>query len=345
MNISITNACNRRCAYCFQKDWYLSKKAGNRDDETLIEMPVEEFAALCDWTHFSVIKIMGGEPLLHSKLDEILKTAAQKEKRITLISNISSEREQFDELYPVLTDEKSPVEGILVNTDYPASQEQVFLENFEKLCHSKLHLTLSTTLLPETGKIAQSAARLKKIIKIFCETRPDVSPGIRLAPFCPSPATKEPLKRYDFTQDVMAFFNTLYMESVRVFNFDCPVNLCEMDYGLVDACRELGYVIKTGPCNPEQGMPFDVLVDHSVIWCSSSPFLRLDDWRQYSSHAEAIKALSQKYYDWWRTNKVCRECKTCEYLNPGYCNGLCVAKNRIALVNGVIPIHSKGRTA
>ena len=49
MNVSITNACNRRCEYCFQRDWYLSKKANSTTDESVIEMTTEEFAHLCDW--------------------------------------------------------------------------------------------------------------------------------------------------------------------------------------------------------------------------------------------------------------------------------------------------------
>lgn len=66
MNISITNECNRRCQYCFQKDWYLPQKV---NDHSLIkEMTVEQFEQVILWYMKSYIvrhddiRLLGGEP-------------------------------------------------------------------------------------------------------------------------------------------------------------------------------------------------------------------------------------------------------------------------------------------
>ena len=86
VNLSITNACNRRCAYCFQKDWYLSKKTNAFTDESVREMPLEEFEKLCTWVgkRNKTLKLLGGEPLLYSKLPELLDIAEKAKRRLSL---------------------------------------------------------------------------------------------------------------------------------------------------------------------------------------------------------------------------------------------------------------------
>lgn len=62
MNISITNLCNRRCEYCFQRGWYLSNKAYH--DRSVNEMNINVFKDIIRWVGSqSNISIMGGEPL------------------------------------------------------------------------------------------------------------------------------------------------------------------------------------------------------------------------------------------------------------------------------------------
>ena len=43
MNLSITNECNRRCEYCFQKSWYLANKK-----EDIKEMSLEDISRIID---------------------------------------------------------------------------------------------------------------------------------------------------------------------------------------------------------------------------------------------------------------------------------------------------------
>lgn len=335
MNISITNACNRRCAYCFQKDWYLSKKANKFTDESVVEMPPNEFEALCSWGEsLQTFKLMGGEPLLYSSLPEILEIAKRHEKWITFISNISVEESVLESISKHLDGEKECVKSFLINTDYPASQEKTFKKNLEFLCEKNISLAFSTTLLPGKEEIEKSRLRIEELAEIYKEVRGTIEGmRIRLAPFCPNPTDSTGFKVYNFTQDVIAFINSMYPTGITSYGFDCPINLCELDSDFVDACRRMQISLKIRQCGPETGMPFDILVDHSVIWCSSANFIRLNDWRDYPNFETARYELSCLYYDWWRSHSEISACKECSKHNPGYCSGLCIAKTKNLLGN------------
>ena len=85
MNLSITNECNRRCEYCFQKSWYL---ANNHNE--IKEMSIETIEKYFEWMgEEQHLNIMGGEPLLHSKFLDILELAKKYDKKITIFSNIT----------------------------------------------------------------------------------------------------------------------------------------------------------------------------------------------------------------------------------------------------------------
>lgn len=341
MNVSITNACNRRCEYCFQRDWYLSKKANSTTDESVIEMTTEEFAHLCDWAgRLPCLKLLGGEPLLHSRVTDLVKIAKERGKQIAFISNISADEEKFDECYALVAAEDTNVRSFLINTDYPASQEAIFKRNLEKLCESKNELSFSTTLLPGSREVAKARKRIEELAEIYHDIRKTMNGfRVRLAPFCPNPTNPTDFRLYDFTSDVIEFINSLYPTGIPEYGFDCPVNLCELRSDFVDACRENGTMVRVNRCSPESGMPFDILVDHSVIWCSSANFLKLDDWRAFESFDAARHALSRQYYAWWRTHGEARKCRSCEQHHPGYCDGLCIAKTaNVERTEQVIPI-------
>ena len=329
MNISITNECNRRCAYCFQKDWYLSKKAGLPDDETVKEMPVSEFAALCDWApKVKVMKVLGGEPLMHSRLTEMMDTAIAKGKQMAFISNISVEAEAFDRFAEYCRREGF-IKSVLINTDYPKKQEGIFKRNLEVLCRTQTELSFSTTLLPGEKAIADSQKRIAECADVYRSARGSIEGfRVRLAPFCPNPTNSTGFQIYDFTDDIISFVNGLAPTGIEEYGFDCPVNLCELRSDFIDAARNMQFTVRTRQCSPETGMPFDILVDHSVIWCSSANFLRLNDWRDYPNFDTAKHELSKQYYAWWRSHGYGEKCRSCGKLNPGLCSGFCIAKSQ-----------------
>lgn len=324
MNISITNACNRRCQYCFQKDWYLPKKA---NDPTLVrEMSVKDFTDLVLWFNESednkeTVRLLGGESLLHSRFVELCHILEDFNLSYLTISNISVESEQFRK---VLESTKKSV-GWLVNTDYPKSQREVFLTNYKALCESEQEVAVSTTLLPH--RVKESAFRMRELVKLYRELRGNTDTlRIRLSPFTPNPITGQ-WKPYDFSVEVCEFFNEVWQEGQTQAHFDCKVQFCELSESCIEAFRQSGISVPTGQCT-HQNCPFDVLVDGSVIWCSSARFLKLNSWRDYKDYADAIEALRQQWLDAWKKMSYPKKCLSCAQFNPAKCWSFCIAKNR-----------------
>jgi len=331
MNVSVTNACNRRCEYCFQKDWYLAKKATPGPGSGVVEMSPEEFDRLCQWAvDRSHIKLMGGEPLLHSHLPSLIEVARKYGKTISFISNISIDPAGFKGLLREFDKNEGTVRGFLVNTDYPAAQEADFKENLEYLFKNQPYLpALSTTLLPDLEETRKAVQRIKELGEIYKSINGNdiANLRVRVSPYAPNPRDFVQYEICDFTDIALELLKSLSDYGLRSVNFDCPVNCCEIWGEMLDEIRRAGTVqIRTRACAPNAGMPFDVLVDHSVIWCSSASFIRLSDWREYQNVIEARSALEEKYYKWWNEHDENANCSACKERVCKRCSGLCIAK-------------------
>ena len=75
MNLIITNQCNRRCEYCFQKDWFLSNSK-----EEIKEMDLDTIEKIFQWYKGNELKVLGGEPLLYSNLNGFFDLAKKYNK-------------------------------------------------------------------------------------------------------------------------------------------------------------------------------------------------------------------------------------------------------------------------
>lgn len=319
MNLSITNLCNRRCDYCFQKTWYLSKKA--YADDSVKEISLDEFDKFLDWLGEKnrEVKLMGGEPLLHSKIDELLSIADKKDKGVVLISNISVDPEIMDKVL-----EHKNIISFLVNTDYPDSQKEVFFQNLEKITKEqvnrekqKFSISLSSTLLPNENELLKSANRLASCLELIKQYRniDDFGISVRLSPYCPMP--NEKFIPFDYSTILANFFNVVWKHGVVDTNFDCTVNKDEINDQAYKAYRSAGINIDRENCTCERGMPLDILIDGSVIWCSSCNFIRLNSWKDYDSLETVTEVLREKWYEEFHKFNI---------EIPDFNTGFCLAK-------------------
>ena len=88
MNIILTNFCNGKCPYCFAADTMYGEKSQNLEDE----FSIKDFSLVLDHLYTNnpnqAVRLLGGEPTKHSRLDEILNMIIQKGfKRIIIFSN------------------------------------------------------------------------------------------------------------------------------------------------------------------------------------------------------------------------------------------------------------------
>lgn len=296
MNISITNLCNRRCQYCFQKNWYLSDKA--TFDKSVIEMSVSEYDSILTWADsLSGVKLMGGEPLLHSQIGDFIDVTANHNKTCCLITNLSVDCNKLQ----FVTNNKhySCVKALLINSDYPTNQRELFLTNFQYVCGLDQEISVSSTLLPDERLIMQAAMRIRELASIYKATHPDTPFRVRLSPYCPNP--NEKFIPFDYSLVLADFLNTIWAEGSFPVGFDCTVLDSEINPQATDAYRSGGITIRKEPCFNRA--PFDLLVDGSIIWCSSCNYIKLKSWRDYDCFETAKNTLIQKHLDYY--NKHC----------------------------------------
>ena len=305
MNISITNQCNRRCNYCFQKRWYLSKN--------VVEIEPKQFDALLTWIGpRKSINILGGEPLMHSKLYDIFTVLQQHNQRIVFITNLS-----YD-IGPVLK-AKDHINMILINTDYPDNQQNVFYQNVIEVLRNNMHMCFSTTLLPYNQWKQASLNRLINIRNLYFKIHQTFRGlSFRISPY--SPNTEFRYEIHDFSQDLIKFVQTLKIDKNINVTLDCALNHCEIS----QHCRSIldSFSVNMPRVCNERNCAFDILVDGSIIYCSSAREIKLDNWRDYPTLKDARKALTQKYNEYMQQHTGCST--NCVYYND--CMHACAGK-------------------
>lgn len=321
MNVSITNECNRRCEYCFQKSWYLAK-----DKDHIKEMSVDTFKEILTWCNSDYgFNILGGEPLLHSNINDILIAARDASKYIVLITNLIVPYEKISYIVDNFTNK--PIFNWLLNTDYFDTQEKVFLKNISIL--KDTNITLSVTLLPDDKKIKKSLSRMNTIIGILKDTNNNIS--IRISPTTPNYLSTYNNK-FDYTKNIIKYIDSVWKQYKKCsIEFDCHINYCEIDVDQLedhfgdDAEKYLNY--HTNVCD---NGAIDILVDNSVIWCSSCKHIKVDDFRNYDNLNVCRNELYKQWKQYWKSTKLKCNYQICDKFNPAKCSGLCAGRNYIA---------------
>ena len=173
--------------------------------------------------------------------------------------------------------------------------------------------------MPDKNKIKLSCDRLINILKKSRINKKYI--GIRISPSEPDYFNNyEP---YNYTLDIYDMYLRLNRVRPNVFfNFDCPVNACEIDF---DFYENKGANITFNGRSCSNDMPFDIMPDKSAIWCSSLNFIKVNNIFDYDSIDDCIQDFIKQYNDYWTKNKLQCNYKTCGKYRM--CPGLCIAKN------------------
>ena len=314
MNLSITNECNRCCPFCFQKSWYLAKSK-----ENVKEMSLQNIEKILNWCIEDKIKLLGGEPLLHSQFLQIVKLFEKYNKTFGLLTNLNIENALFKSIFSTRF---TNYRGMLINTDYHKNQQGDFFNNLDFLLRTGYPFKLGTTLLPSEAGLKLSITRLLNVLSCLDSNK---EYSIRISPMTPN-HDKE-TKLFNFSNIIFEFIDTLSSKNKKLqFCFDCPLTACEFDPDVLDAFRKnksISFI--TGSCYEHP--PFDVLVDNSAIWCGSSNHIKINNIFDYANSKEVLKALKDKYIEYWRKTQINCDYKNCNKFNPAYCMGTCIGKN------------------
>ena len=315
MNISITNECNRRCDFCFQKEWYLSN-----DKIPKREMSLDNIQKILNLSKLrDRIGILGGEPLLYSDLDGLFNLFRNNNRHINiLLTNFNVEDSKIN----ILIDNLDIIDHILINCDYNINQEKQFKNNISKLPKDYLEYTLGTTLLFNEEYINKSLKRILSTLELL--DRKD--PMIRIAPMTPNYQNKYNIDN-KFGEYILYFIdNILEKYPLATFNFDCQINNCEVSIDTIEYIyKNYRNIISYDLTSCEFYPPIDVLVDNSAIWCCSSKFININNIFDYNNTEEIYTALRVKYYKFMQEHFNKTDCTKCELLHRP-CEGLCIAK-------------------
>ncbi len=126
MNVNLTTYCHLKCPYCFAVD--LWESAGNKQDDK--EISIKNLKIVIDFMKKSGLRefrMIGGEPTLHSKFEEIYNTISDNGFSVTIFSNgiITKEKVEF------LSKQKN-IRNICINVQHPDgySSEQCEMLDF-----------------------------------------------------------------------------------------------------------------------------------------------------------------------------------------------------------------------
>lgn len=136
----ITEKCNYKCNYCYQKN-NIKKK---HSSQQLIEKISELFNKLDDsW----LIKIIGGEPLIHPNIDEIIKSIVRNGHKISFTTNFSSSLNKLKEIIDICGDKLEYITASLHLTEVRDIDGFITKAiEFNKIKNRKTNFTVTSVL-------------------------------------------------------------------------------------------------------------------------------------------------------------------------------------------------------
>ncbi len=308
MNISITSRCNRECSFCFQKDWYRNKYE---------DMTLQNVISILEWANIKKIGILGGEPLLHPNIIEILQECKKRNITIKFMTNLIAKTDTIKTII-----EKGLVGFWLINGHYTKEQRDIFLNNLSLFNEESVAFSYTLTPYSDNKKIYSLISEVSNLLN-------DRDINIRLSPSQPY---KE-WKIFDYTEDIVYIIENCLSHKRIFFGFDCGINECDISNNVKKILKNFPDIIKLDEFRNCNNDPiFDIMSDNSAVWCNSARFLKLNnifDYKNFHEARETMINLGKKYWENKKINKKCNECKS--YKNQ--CNGACIAKNEYILKN------------
>lgn len=309
MNLSLTNECNRRCKFCFQKNWYLSKEK--------TELSIDNVERFIQWYVPKYFKVIGGEPLLYSKFPELLELVRKYNKKVGIISNCTLDSK-------IIIENKDVISGILINSHYRPKEREIFLNNIKNFTKYNIPYSISYTLIPNglrNKSIENAINRFKDIFRLIPNDKMII---IRLSLM--SPDYDNTFTLYDYSIDLVTLLTKLYNLRGNIkITFDCALNACELQPEVFKVLRKINAEFRVGLC--DHNSPKDILVDLSMIWCSASKNIRLNNIFDYRNSDDACKEIQKKWREYWLNTEIICHHESCGKYNPGICTGFCAGRN------------------
>lgn len=308
--VRLTSVCNRKCCYCFAKD-YLSEMS-NQDEIDLKSM--EEILSMCEAEKIACIGWQGGEPTLHSKINEIIKLHIKHKVKAVVFTNGLVAKDTIIELSEI-------VDSVLVNCNEPQTySDDELLQLFENIqlmqdTYGKEKVAIGINIYSDkmdTSFIIDYALRSK-----INEVRIDITR--------PAPSNENLFIDYN---DINKTFNLakkthqlLLENNVEYVHFDCPFPFCAISdenvkYVSNYISGDLGY----GQCSTA----LDITQEAKIASCFCSVILKDISYKEFDSltHAWLFIKYIEDELKWDVYTKD--SCEKCENNKKRLCQGGCL---------------------
>jgi len=308
-NIIFNSYCNRNCIYCFAK---------KKNEGPYKQLSLDNLVIICDFlvqSHIKNVTVLGGEPTLHPEFTLFLQYIISRGFNITVFSNGMIKAGVIDGIKEIIDEWELDFNKLrfIVNVNeskYRSPQEIKMQKNTFTNLNKYCGLSFN---------IFEESCNLEFLTNLIQEFR--LMPQIRLGLAAPIVGKKNkflPLNSYPhIAKKILSLSDRCQKDSIK-FGFDCGFPLC------IFSDEAIGKLYKNKVqllfvCDPV----LDIDPDLNVIYCyplSEYNSLKLTDFKSVSQIYNHFETLISKED---HQKGIYPECKNCQYLKSGRCDGGC----------------------
>ena len=317
MNLLVTHACGRRCAFCFAR-------AETEGAAAPLHMSLALIDSAMDFLERSgerELRLLGGEPTRHPEFETIVRRALDRGFHVHLFSNCMMPRRTADFLAALPEEALSVLANVSANPlDTPEQRDRVEYALSALGPRARPGITVSGPdfdVAPLVGLIERHGLRRRIRVGL---AQPVFRPGSRSASGADN-AFLPPDRYRDVGRALVRAALACEREDILI-GFDCGLTLCmfaDEDFAVLARCSE-GF---RSVCAPVLDLGPDGLVRHCLPLSGlpGLPGLRLGDFRDRPALVRAMRERTRAYRAFG-----CRpECLDCRFLRRGQCRGGCLA--------------------
>ncbi len=321
MNILITNACARRCPFCFAR----SKIGQAEEGGSARHMSLAQMDGLMDFLERSgdkKLRLLGGEPTMHPQLEAIVTRALERGFHVHLFSNCMMPARVADFLARIPQERLSLLANVSVNElDSPQQKERVAYALAVLGPKVQLGITVTSPSFDYAYLIELiNHYRLRRRIRI----------GIAQPIVGHDNAYLPPGQYRDTGRALAAMALACEREDVLI-GFDCGLTLCmfsDEEFAILARCSE-GF---KSVCQPI----LDVGPDLQSWHCFPLSNVLNVDLADYDNRNAMVEDFRKKTAP-YKSFGCMPECMRCVYLRRGQCSGGCLAHAMQSFAQGHPP--------
>jgi len=319
IRVGITNYCNLGCDYCFFKEWLTLDRQGQKE-MPLLEM--RQILGYCKRDRVKEIMLHGGEPMLHSHIQRLIKMIRKDKVSISLQTNGIFDHALLESIT------KNDIAKCLINYNHPdflkkPNDKELLDANIKGMREAGYDLTLGYNIFesaPDYGFFIQAVKRFKIKKVRFDLAKPSWN-------FKNKYIT---LKALFQSAPLVAKFIKACLNAGAIPQLDCVWPVCFVNRPEFDFMRKQVFILPSVCCTT-----LDILPGLNISTClCSTPgeHFKLSEFESLSQ-ADTFFTQAENKFRWQYHARP--ECKDCLFWINKACEGACLKYKRVLRRNTV----------